>query len=78
MLYSVPLKPSEGIETMLARHVPPRFSHNRAAWFARMAIVATRKAEKAAAAGRDEWAKRWRAAAYCAKEGYHENREESF
>lgn len=59
---------------MLTRHVPDRFSGKRYMWFARMCIVATRKAIKAENEGRREWAEMWRTTAYSAREGYYEIR----
>ena len=61
---------------MLARHVPERFRHNRPMWFARMAIVADRRAHKAHREGRMAWAALWRVASYSAKEGWRETRED--
>lgn len=57
-------------------HVPPRFRHNRAAWYARKLIVATRRAAAAHAEGRTAWADRWHLAARINREAWLEIRED--
>lgn len=62
---------------MIGAHVPARFEGQRHMWFARMCIVASRRAEAASARGATAWANLWHRAAASAREAYRETRPES-